>query len=208
MINLTKGGRINLSKESNGLTKLFFGSNWGMIEKKGLFGIGGYKEAVDLDSSVLLYNSNKECIGEVSYRHLDAAGIHHSGDDRVGDAEGDDGLDNETISVELDKIHSSIEYLVFVLNNFTHQKFNKIPYMGMRIYTGDSVQTNINISVNTLAEYKLTDKSEFNNKEAVILGIAYKKDGDWRFKAVGEFGGWYSIDELKRVAQTYLTSNF
>lgn len=28
MINLTKGGRINLSKESNDLTKLFFGSNW------------------------------------------------------------------------------------------------------------------------------------------------------------------------------------
>lgn len=61
MINLTKGGRINLSKESNGLTKLFFGSNWGMIEKKGPFGIS-YKEAVDLDSSALLFNANKNSI--------------------------------------------------------------------------------------------------------------------------------------------------
>ena len=204
MINLTKGGRINLSKESNGLTKLFFGSNWGMIKKKGLFGIGGYKEAVDLDSSVLLYDINKECVGEVSYRHLNAAGIHHSGDDRVGDADGNDGLDNETISVELTKIHPSIEYLVFVLNNFTHQKFNKIPYMGMRIYTGDSVQINTSYSVNVLAEYKLTDKSEFTDKEAVILGIAYKKDNDWRFKAVGEFGGWESINALKKAAKSYL----
>lgn len=42
MINLSKGGRINLSKESNnGLSKLFFGSNWGAIKRRGLFGIGG-----------------------------------------------------------------------------------------------------------------------------------------------------------------------
>ena len=34
MINLSKGGRINLSKESNnGLEKLFFGSNWGAIQR-------------------------------------------------------------------------------------------------------------------------------------------------------------------------------
>lgn len=126
----------------------------------------------------------------------------------MGDSEGNDGLDNETIFVELDRIHSDIEYIAFVLNNFTHQKFSKIPYIGMRIYTGDSVQVNTSYPVNILAEYKLTDKSEFTDKEAVIIGITYKKDGDWRFKAVGEFGCWYSIDELKEAVQTYLKSNF
>ena len=69
MINLSKGGRINLSKESNnGLSKLFFGSNWGAIRRRGLFGIGGSIEKVDLDSTVLLYDANKNCIGEVADR--------------------------------------------------------------------------------------------------------------------------------------------
>ena len=42
MINLSKGGRINLSKDENGnsLDVIFFGANWGMI-RGGMFGIGG-----------------------------------------------------------------------------------------------------------------------------------------------------------------------
>ena len=34
MINLSKGGRVNLSKDDNGnkLSKVFFGANWGAIK--------------------------------------------------------------------------------------------------------------------------------------------------------------------------------
>lgn len=152
MINLSKGGRINLSKESNnGLSKLFFGSNWGAIRRRGLFGIGGSIEKIDLDSTVLLYDANKNCIGEVAYYNLNAPGIHHSGDDRSGDTNGNDGLDNETIEVRLNELDPRVEYIAFTLNNFTHQTFGEIPYMGLRIYTGDRVQRNTNTPVNVLA---------------------------------------------------------
>lgn len=208
MINLSKGGRINLSKESNnGLDKLFFGSNWGAIVNKGLFGLSKSVEKVDLDSTVLMYDANKNCIGEVAYYHLDAPGIHHSGDDRSGDVDGDDGLDNETIEVHLNELNPKVEYLAFILNNFTHQSFGKIPYMGLRIYTGDRVQQSVNASVNVLAKFNLEEGKEgtkISDKQAVILGIAYKKDGEWRFKAVGEFGGWTSIDAMKRPTIEFL----
>lgn len=185
MIQLSKGGRINLSKESNnGLSKLYFGSNWGAIQHRGLFGIG-----------------------EVAYYNLSAPGIRHSGDDRSGDTNGNDGLDNETIEVCLNEPDPRVEYIAFTLNNFTHQTFGEIPYMGLRIYTGDQVQRNTNTPVNVLAKFNLEDGKEgtkISDKQAVILGIAYKKDGEWRFKAVGEFGGWTSIDAMKRPTIAFL----
>lgn len=208
MINLSKGGRINLSKESNnGLEKLFFGSNWGAIQHKGFLGLGSSIEKVDLDSTVLMYDASKRCIGEVAYYNLSAPGIRHSGDDRSGDTNGNDGLDNETIEVHLNELNPNVEYLAFILNNFTHQKFGEIPYMGLRIYTADRVQTNVNADVNVLAKFNLEDGKEgtkISDKQAVVLGIAYKKDGEWRFKAVGEFGGWTSIDAMKRPTIAFL----
>ena len=208
MINLSKGGRINLSKESNnGLDKLFFGSNWGAIHHKGLFGISSSVEKVDLDSTVLMYDANKNCIGEVAYYNLSAPGIHHSGDDRSGDVDGNDGLDNETIEVHLNELNPKVEYLAFILNNFTQQEFGEIPYMGLRIYTADRVQTSVSAPVNVLAKFNLEEGKEgtkIADKQAVILGIAYKKDGSWRFKAVGEFGGWNSIDAMKRPTIAFL----
>ena len=208
MINLSKGGRINLSKESNnGLEKLFFGSNWGAIRHRGLFGLGSSITKVDLDSSVLLYDTNKKCIGEVAYYNLSAPGIRHSGDDRSGDTNGNDGLDNETIEVHLNELDPRVEYIAFILNNFTHQTFGEIPYIGLRIYTADKVQTNVNANVNVLAKFNLEDGKEgtkISDKQAVILGVAYKKDGEWRFKAVGEFGGWASINAMKRPTIAFL----
>ena len=43
MINLEKGGRVNLSKGDNGnkLSKVFFGANWGAIKSGGFLGFGG-----------------------------------------------------------------------------------------------------------------------------------------------------------------------
>ena len=186
---------------------MFFGSNWGAIRRRGLFGIGGSIEKVDLDSTVLLYDANKNCIGEVAYYNLSAPGIRHSGDDRSGDTNGNDGLDNETIEVRLNELDPRVEYIAFTLNNFTHQTFGEIPYMGLRIYTGDRVQRNTNTPVNVLAKFNLEDGKEgtkISDKQAVILGIAYKKDSEWRFKAVGEFGGWTSIDAMKRPTVAFL----
>lgn len=197
MINLSKGGRINLSKDENGnsLDKVFFGTNWGMIRRA--FGLG--REAVDLDSSVILLDASGNKVDLVYFGHKDSLGVHHYGDDLTGDANGDDGMDNETIEVTLSKIDSRVQHVFFVLNSYRHHKFDKIPYIGIRIYTSPNNQPKRNVSdpVTVLAQYSLKDMaSEFAGKESIILGEAYRKDGEWKFKAIGEFGNIKSVSEF------------
>ena len=197
MINLSKGGRINLSKDENGnsLDKIFFGSNWGMI--RGAFGFN--KTAVDLDSSIILLDANGNKVDIVYFGHKDAPGIHHYGDDLTGDADGDDGMDNETVELTLSRIDSRVEHVFFVLNSYRHQKFDKIPYIGIRTYTSPNNKPKQRISdpVTILAQYSLKDMaSEFAGKESIILGEAYRRDGEWKFKAIGEFGNIKGVSDF------------
>lgn len=215
MINLSKGGRVNLSKDDNGnkLSKVFFGANWGAIKTGGFLGFGCSTEAVDLDASVVLMDSNKRKLETVYFGHkvsTDGA-IRHSGDDLVGDTDGDDGLDNETISVELDRINANVQYVAFILNSYKHQEFDEIPYMGLRIYTtadGRPV-TSPNANPNILAKYNLENddkdpETTFRGREAIILGYAYRKDGEWKFKALGNTGTWSSIREIESILPNFI----
>lgn len=215
MINLSKGGRVNLSKDENGnsLSKIFFGVNWGAIKSRGFLGFGGGTEAVDLDASVVLMDENKRKLETVYFGHKNSSdgAIHHSGDDLVGDTDGDDGLDNETISVDLSKIRNSVHFVAFILNSYSHQEFDEIPYMGMRIYTTeDGRPTAISHSTpNVLAKYNLTNDSNdpettFKGREGIVLGYAYRKDNEWKFKALGNTGNWQSIGEIERVLSTLI----
>ena len=202
MINLSKGGRINLSKDENGnqLDTIFFGANWGMI--RGTFGFG--KTAVDLDASVILLDAQGKHIDTVYFGHKDAPGIHHSGDDLTGDADGDDGMDNETIAVQLSKIDSRVEHVFFVLNSYRNQHFDKIPYIGIRIYTSpnNKPKTRISDPVNILAEFSLKrDAEDFTGKLSVILGEAYRRNGEWKFKAIGEFGPYGGSSGISQMRE-------
>lgn len=215
MINLSKGGRVNLSKDDNGnkLSKVFFGANWGAIKSGGFMGFGGGTEAVDLDASVVLMDASKRKLETVYFGHKDSSdrAIHHSGDDLVGDTNGDDGMDNETISVELDRIRPEVEYVAFILNAYRHQRFDKIPYMGLRIYTTSDGRpvTRPSSNPNVLAKYNLDNDSNdpdttFAGREAIILGYAYRKDDEWKFKALGNTGSWQSIGEIERVLPNFI----
>lgn len=209
MVNLSKGGRVNLSKDENGnsLSKVFFGVNWGAIKTGGFLGFGGSTESVDLDASVVLMDENKRKLETVyfGHKHSSDGAIHHSGDDLTGDTNGDDGMDNETIAVDLDKIRNSVHYVAFILNSFRHHKFDKIPYMGLRIYTtaNNRPVTRPNETPNVLAKYNLDNESNdpettFKGREGIVLGYAYRKDGEWKFKALGNTGTWESIGEIER----------
>lgn len=191
---LEKGGRINLTKDvddskSEKVMNVCVGCNWGAIRRKGIF--GSKLEAVDLDTTALCYDSNKNKVGEVSYRNLQNSNksICHSGDDREGDANGDDGLDNEVITISLDRVPSNTEYIVFVLNSYTHQEFNEIPYIRLRVYEGTPSKV-----TNALASYESYEMTG----EAIVLGHFYRKDGWWKFKADGLCSDERSIDEISR----------
>jgi len=182
-INLEKGQRINLEK-SNGskLQHICVGINWGAIEKKGLF--GKKKEAVDLDGSCALFNEQKQVVDVVYFRNLQSKdrAIRHSGDDLVGDLDGDDGLDNEVITVDFSRLDPSVTSVAFFLNSFQGQDFALIPFASIRIYEGtpDKVQE-------VFATYNIAGAgSGFAGHVSMVMGVFYKRNGEWKFNAIGE----------------------
>jgi len=181
-INLQKGQRINLEK-SNGakLQSICVGINWGAIERKGLF--GKTKEAVDLDASCILYDSNKIVSEIIYFGNLKSKNksVVHSGDDLTGDMDGDDGLDNEVITVDLSKLDPSINYVAFVLNSFKGQDFKAIPFASIRIYEGSPSRVN-----EVFAKYDIANGENFAGHVSMVMGVFYKRNGEWKFNAIGE----------------------
>lgn len=203
-ISLTKGQKIDLRKDTGEkLTNFCVGVNWGAIEtlKKGLFGSKKVVEDVDLDLSCVMvdgvgnlidyiyspeYNGylqkNNLPLGKLSSQ--DGA-LRHSGDDRKGDQGGDDGLDNEIITVDLNRLNSSIEKIFFFINIYLNPgqnfDFSHVPYAKIRMYEGTPTRVN-----KVFSEYDIATDATFANKKALILGKLYKRNEEWKFDAIGD----------------------
>ncbi|MEN0056267.1 MAG: TerD family protein [Mucilaginibacter sp.] len=202
-INLQKGQRISLEKNNGSkLQSICVGINWGAIEKKGLFGFGTTKEAVDLDASCALYDDNKQLIDVVYFGHLKSkdGAVKHSGDDLTGDMAGNDGLDNEVITVDLAGLSSQISYVAFILNSFRGQDFGTIPFASIRIYEGTPTRVN-----EVFATYDIANSKDFAGHVSMAMGVFYKKNGEWKFNAIGEPTRDRKLEEsVKTIAQNYL----
>ncbi len=180
-INLVKGQKISLEKSGGGkLTDFCIGANWGAIEKKGFFG-GNKKEAVDLDLSAGLYKSDKSLASCVFFGRLKDAGIKHSGDDRTGDLDGDDGLDNEVLSLDINQISSDVDQIVFVLNSFDGHDFATVPFASIRLYEGTPDRVN-----SIVASFDIASDAKFSGYTSMVLGKLYRKNDEWKFSAIGE----------------------
>ncbi len=183
-INLQKGQRINLQK-SNGSTLEYIcvGINWGAIEKKGLFGVGKTKEAVDLDASCAIFDDKKNILDIVYFGNLRSKdnAVMHSGDDLTGDMGGDDGLDNEVITLDFSRLNPAASYVAFVLNSFKGQDFASIPFASIRIYEGTPARVK-----EVFATYDIANSANFSGHVSMVLGVFYKKDQNWKFNAIGE----------------------
>lgn len=182
-IRLEKGQRINLEK-SNGskLENICVGVNWGAIVTKNWLGLTK-KEAVDLDASCAMFDANGNIIDKVWFRHLTSndGAVKHSGDDLTGDMDGDDGLDNEVITVDLKRLNPQIEKIAFVLNSFRGHDFKTIPFASIRIYEGTPKKVN-----EIFATYDVANDPTFAGSVSMIMGIFYKHNGEWKFNAIGE----------------------
>ncbi|TDO96614.1 TerD family protein [Flavobacterium sp. 245] len=194
-INLEKGQRINLEK-SNGtkLQNICVGVNWGAIEKKGFFGTK--KEAVDLDASCAVYDEKKSHIDSVNFRKLISSdrAIKHSGDDLTGDLNGDDGLDNEVITLDFSNLNPSANYVAFFINSFRGQDFKDIPFASIRIYEGTPTRVS-----QEFARFDVANDATFAGSVSMVLGVFYKRNDEWKFSAVG------TPTSDKKLEQTIVT---
>lgn len=217
-INLTKGQKIDLIKSSGeSLTNFCVGVNWGVIETKGFLGLSKNVVEIDLDlSCVLIDDQNKLCdhlysplykvealqqFGLTKGKLLSADGaLKHTGDDLAGDKGGDDGLDNEIITVDLSKVDAKVNQIFFFLNNAGKEDFSKIPYAKIRMYEG--TPTNV---VSEFASYNVSADSKYVNKRSIIMGKLYKHNGEWKFSAIGDpTADTFLGQTIQKILQSYL----
>lgn len=206
-INLKKGQRINLEKEGGAkLQKFCVGCNWGAItkieESAGFLGFGKKSVKtvvdVDLDLSCVMFDAAGKMVDHLysplykpefltthglppgKLDSLDGA-LHHTGDDRSGDTDGDDGLDNEIITVDLQRVNPNVTQIFFFLNNVGKEDFSQIPYASIRMFEGtpDRVEKEF-------AAYNVAADADYKNMTALVMGELYKRDGNWKFNAVGD----------------------
>lgn len=191
-INLSKkvetGSRINLQKSDGSAIKNFcVGANWGAV--KSLFGF----KAIDLDISIGLFDESGKVIDTIYFGNKDAPGIKHHGDDRAGDVNGDDGLDNEVISVNIDRIDPRVKHMAIILNSYSQIEFDNIPFASARIYQGTKSKVD-----EVMAYYEIANGDKFKGALGIILGAIYNHNGNWKFKAIGQATQDRGISELLR----------
>lgn len=109
---------INLTKEAPGLKNLTIGLGWDLSIAGG---------AYDLDASVMLTDENDKILFDdaslVFFNNPTSAdgAVHHTGDNRTGDAEGD----NETIIVNLEKVDPRVQRLHILASIYEGEKTGK-----------------------------------------------------------------------------------
>jgi tellurium resistance protein TerZ len=175
-VTLAKKERVSLEKDNGGLTHVFMGLGWDAAKPKGGFLaklFGGQVENIDLDASCLLLDANKNIVDTVWFRQLKSkdGSVSHSGDNLTGDGDGDD----EVISVDLTKLPSKVQHLIFVISSFRGQTFDQIEHAVCRLVDSTSNKE--------LANYKLSGKNPYT---AQVMAQVYKENGVWNMQALGE----------------------
>ena len=69
----------------------------------------------------------------------------------------------------------------FVLNSFQGHDFGTIPFASIRIYEGTPTRVN-----EIFATFDIANGSGFAGHVSMVMGVFYKKNGEWKFNAVGE----------------------
>lgn len=203
MLNLTKGDKLDLVKnDGSKLTNFCVGLNWGAIVKSGVFGFGTTKEPVDLDASVALFAPNNQLIEVVYFGKLMSSdgAIKHSGDDLVGDTDGDDGLDNEIISVNLTQLNIGVDKIVFILNSYRGHDFAIVPYAHIRLYEGTPNRVN-----SVFAKFDVSKDPKFAGHVSMVMGKLYRRNNEWKFETIGEPTRDRTLqDTIRTVIQRFL----
>ena len=170
MINLEKGQRIEIKQ----LKQVAVGLGWNPNENTGY--------DFDLDASAFMLNAKKKTPKDeyfVFYNNKispDGA-VESSGDDRTGG--NSDGGDDETLTVNLQKVNSEIEEIIFTATihqaEERKQNFGQVHNAYIRIYNQEDNEE--------IARYDLDE--DFSIETSVEFGRLYRRGLEWKFEALG-----------------------
>ena len=172
-INLSKGQKVDLTKDNPSLTKIMVGLGWDV----NAFDSGS---DFDLDASVFMVGENGKCPTEkefIFYGNLEhsSGSVKHMGDNRTGEGDGDD----EQISIELNEIPSNVSRIAFTVTIYEaearRQNFGQISNAYIRVID--------DVTGTELIRYDLGE--DFSIETAIVVGELYRHNGEWKFNAVG-----------------------
>lgn len=172
-VTLTKGGRVNLTKDT-GLKEAMIGLGWDTNRYEGSAGF-------DLDLVIFECDKDKRCVDEkhmIFYHNLEDPehAIKHSGDNRTGAGDGDD----ETAFIKFSNIAENVENIVIVVTIYearaNNQNFGLVDNAFIRMVNTDNGEE--------ILRYDLAE--DFSIQTSVVFAEIYKTSGEWKFKAVGE----------------------
>lgn len=186
-INLSKGQKINLSKESNGLSQIMVGLGWDEVpQNKGLFGLFSSKpQDIDCDAFAILLGYDGKLVNNASkleeccvfFGNLShwSGSIAHQGDNLTGAGDGDD----EQIFVDLQRVPQDIGVIVFAVN--IYDAFNRNQHFGMLKNAFIRV-----VDYKKQIELCKFDLNEnYNNMTALIAGALIRGENGWEFMTDG-----------------------
>ncbi|KEH99020.1 TerD family protein [Clostridium massiliodielmoense] len=172
-INLSKGQKINLSKEAPGLKEAIIGLGWDTKQFDGGFDF-------DLDASAFLVGSNGRVNNDedfVFYNNLEhpSGSVIHTGDNRTGDGDGDD----EAIIIDFSKVPESIEKIAIAVTIYDaegrKQNFGQVLNAFVRLVNKENGEE--------ILRYDLSE--DFSIETALVFCEIYRHNGEWKFSAVG-----------------------
>ncbi|KEH86755.1 chemical-damaging agent resistance protein C [Clostridium novyi A str. 4540] len=172
-INLSKGQKINLSKEAPGLKETIIGLGWDTKQFDGGFDF-------DLDASAFLVGANGRVNRDedfVFYNNLEhsSGSVIHTGDNRTGEGDGDD----ESIVIDFSKVPESIEKIAIAVTIYDaegrRQNFGQVSNAFVRLVNKENGEE--------ILRYDLSE--DFSIETALVFCEIYRYNGEWKFSAVG-----------------------
>ena len=166
MINLEKGQRVNVE-----LQQFSIGLGWDTNQSN--TGVD-----FDLDASAFILGENKKLLSDenfVFYNNLKSpdGAVIHTVDNLTGEGEGDD----ESILIDLSKINPLATEICFVVTihkaDERKQNFGQVHNSFIRVCDKNE----------EIMKYELEE--DFSIETSVEFGRLYKKNGQWKFEAIG-----------------------
>ena len=172
-VSLQKGQRVDLTKDRPSLKNVLIGLGWDINHYDG-------ETDFDLDASAFMTKANGKVGNEndfIFYGNLNhvSGSVQHMGDNRTGEGDGDD----EVIKVQLDKIPSDYDTISFTVTIYEAEKrlqnFGMVENAYVRLIDEDTGEE--------LVRFDLTE--DFSTETALVVAEIYKRDGQWKFAAIG-----------------------
>lgn len=209
-INLQKGQTINLRKEEHALSQVTIGLGWDIRQekpKRGLFSslLGSKTDSdFDLDAVAVLLNEHDKIIevgdknlvnGDVVFfnnlKHRSGY-IWHTGDNRTGDGDGDD----EQIIVNLERMFKQFHKILFLVSIYQGQQKNQ--HFGL---LDNAYIRAVDANGKEMLKYNLNQDQDYNGMCTMLFGEVYRRDGDWKFRAIGQA---FPEDSFVPIVKRYL----